>query len=886
MTDRPAPGPRGPRDFPPHWQADVLASDGGVVHLRPIVPDDADAVLAFHEGLSERTRYLRYFGPQPTLSPRILARTTTVDHYERVALVAWLGHKIIGMGLYESLADDGRPHAAEVAFVIADEHQGRGLGPILLEHLAGAAAECGFHEFEADIMAENRAMITVFRSAGYQVSRSYDGATVHVEFTIDPSDALLAVRNARERASEARSVQNLLTPTSVAVIGASPDPRKVGNAVLAAILRSGFTGPVFPVHPTCRSVRGVRAYPTLGDVPDDVDMAVVAVPAENFDAVLDDCLEKRVKSMVVLTSGFGETGASGMRVERRMAEAVRAHGMRMVGPNALGVINMTDGVRLNATLADVVPPPGNAAFFCQSGSLGIAILAAAARRGIGLSTFISAGNRADVSGNDSLQFWDTDPDTEVILLYLETFGNARKFARLARRVSRQKPIVAVKSGHHESSSGVGDDVFRALFAQSGVIQVETISELFDVASLLSYQPLPAGDRVAIIANSTAVSLLAVDAGRRAGLRVADPTDLGAAAEPADFTAAIRAAMASPDVDAVITVFVPPIALSPTDFADAILAGAAGGTKPIVATFLGAEGVIEELSVFDEAGRRMRGSVPAYPEPGSAALALARAWAYSSWRARPQSPVVRPAGVDVDGARTLVRQWLEEGGGAMTELSDLQSALLLSLYGIHVTPFSEVSDADQAVAAADRYGYPVAVKAMGRDWRHRADRSNVRLDVVDAAGVRLAYEALVKLTGEPVVQVQQMAAKGIDCRVSAHSDTAVGGLMAFGLGGVAGEMLGDRSYQVLPVSDADADALVDASRSARLLKGYRGVGPVDRDALRDLIVRVSTMADDIPEIHALICDPVLSSVDGAAITSTSVTIGQVATALDAGPRRLR
>ncbi|MBQ7806866.1 GNAT family N-acetyltransferase, partial [Rhodococcus sp. (in: high G+C Gram-positive bacteria)] len=506
--------------YPHSWVVDVLASDGGAVALRPIVPEDADKLVEFHGKLSERTRYLRYFGPYPTMSARDVKNFTTVDHHNRVAFVTMLGDEIIAVGRYERLLDVGDGKSAEVAFVVADAHQGRGLGPILLEYLAAAAAENGLTMFVAEVLSENRNMVTVFREAGYQVSRSFDGGVLRLEFAIDPTEALVSVRNSRERAAEARSMGNVLSPRSVAVIGASADPAKVGNAVLTNLLRGGFTGPVYPVNAEHRSVHGVRAYPTVRDIPDDVDLAVVAVPAESINSVLDDCLDKGVKALVVVSSGFSESGPDGRSSERKLVHAARAHGMRLIGPNALGVANNDPAISLNATLAPVLPVAGNVGFFCQSGALGIAILDEAARSRIGLSAFVSAGNRADVSGNDLLQYWDSDQSTEVVLLYLESFGNPRKFSRIARRVARKKPIVAVKSGRHAvppvlAATGVeiDDSIVRALFEQAGVIQVGSISQLFDCALLFGYQPLPAGPRLAVIGNSTALGVLAADAAR-------------------------------------------------------------------------------------------------------------------------------------------------------------------------------------------------------------------------------------------------------------------------------------------------------------------------------------------------------------------------------------
>ncbi|GAB09348.1 putative acetate--CoA ligase [Gordonia araii NBRC 100433] len=888
-------------EYPREWAADVLASDGGVVHLRPIVPDDADDVVAFHSRLSERTRYMRYFGPTPVLPPREVARVTTVDYRDRVALVALLGGKIIAIGVYEGLAAAGRPESAEVAFVVDDAHQGRGLGPILLEHLAGAAAENGFTRFEAEVLAENTNMVTVFRDAGYQLSRSFDGSNVHVEFLIDPTEALLSVRNARERASEARSVANLLRPESVAVIGASSDRRKVGNVLLANIISAGFTGPVYPVNgpgaggeraPASSadtedgvrrpsSVLGIRAYPTVRDIPDPVDLAVVAVPAAVVDEVLDDCLAKGVKTLVVVSAGFAESGEAGKESQRRLVAAVREHGMRLVGPNALGVANNDPSVSLNATLAPRIPEPGRVGFFCQSGTLGIAILDTAARRQLGLSTFVSAGNRADVSGNDVLQYWDTDDATDVVLLYLESFGNPRKFSRIARRVSREKPIIAVKT-----PVGPDDDrVARMVLEQAGVIQVETISELFDAAALLAYQPLPAGPRTAVVGNSSALGALAATVGAGLGLDVVDSVDVGPAASASEFGAAVAAAADNDDCDAIIAVFVPPVAVKADEYAAALLAATIGSAKPVVSTFLGDEGLLPGLSVHGEDGAPVRGSIPSYRSPERAATALAHAWRYRAWRERPDSATTRPHGTDPETVRPQIRELLAENDDEVVTLSPSVSAGLLKHYGIDVVPFAEVRSIHEASAAARHLGFPVAVKAISPRWRGRADREGARLDLPDATSVITAFGELSELTGDDVLHVQRMAPKGVATMLRAFTHPRFGAVISFGMAGHTFELLEDAAYRALPLTDLDARDLVAAPRSAALLTGYQGQQPADTDALADLLMRVSFLVEDIPEVREVLCDQILASTDRASVLNAQITIGPVSKGMDTGPRRL-
>ncbi|MGW6621015.1 GNAT family N-acetyltransferase [Nocardia sp. NPDC055002] len=1032
--------PANPPAPPQHWYGDVLAADGGVVRVRPIVPADADALAAFHTRLSDRTRYLRYFGPYPQISPKDMYRTTHVDYRDRVGLVAVLGTSIIGVARYELLARPG-PRAAEVAFVVADEHQGRGLGSVLLEHLAGAAAENEVIAFVAEVLAENEAMITVFREAGYQLQRSRDGSEVHLEFAIDPTEALRTVRDSREAASEARSVGNLLAPGSVAVIGASPEQTRVGGAVFANLLAGGFSGPVFPVNLHRRSVRGVRAYAAVSEIPDEVDLAVVAVPPAAIGAVLDDCMAKGVKGLVVLTAGFGETGAAGLAAEHDLVAAARGHGMRVVGPSALGIANTDPAVGLNATLAPVLPQRGRIGFFCQSGPLGAAILGEAAARNLGLSTFVSAGNRADVSGNDLLQYWDTAADTEVILLYLESFGNPRKFSRLARRVARGKPIVAVSSGRLAAGADMDRIVVRDLFGQAGIIQVDSISELFDCAALLACQPLPKGPRVAVVGNSAALNWLAIDAARSEGLRVhrpvtavdrgpgarptergvqaarplepdprnarpderteraaeragrsawglrgarrgsrgpadsgadragdisgaadrtrgsaappdrttgsagrpdrtrgsagppdrargsagssdrtidsarpahraadsagptshtegdlgptvrsADsaivdgPVDLGPEATPADFREAVLAALRSEEVDAVIVVVAPPVPVPMEGFGDALRAAAAAAPgKPVLTTFVAESGIPRQLAVRTTAGAPARGSIPSYPDPERAARALARVDRYARWRDRPISPVVRPPGIDTAAAAALVEGWLAESGGRW--LTDEEAVRLLGCYGIDVVEFRAVRDADQAVAAAEELGYPVAAKATGELWRRRPDLIGVRLDLWGPEAVRQAYTDLVEICGDPLLHVQKMATKGVGCVLRVTDDPSFGSVIQFGLSGMIIDLLGDRAYRALPLTEEEATALIDAPRAAPLLSDGPGRVGVDKAALAELAQRISALFDDIPQMRELSCDPVLAASASAEIIYARARIGPEPSRFDTGPRRL-
>ncbi len=831
--------------------ADVLLSDGATVHLRPIRPEDAPAIVAMHGRFSERTRYLRYFSPYPRIPERDLERFVTVDHRDREAFVVALGDRLIAVGRYERLGPGSED--AEVAFVVEDAHQGRGVGSVLLEHLAAAGAEAGIRRFVAEVLPANGAMLRVFADAGYEVQRRYADGVVHLSFPTAPTERSQQVIWRREQNAEARSIARLLAPRAVAVYGASVSGRGVGAALLRNLTEGGFTGPVHPIHPSAEAVGGLPAYRSATEA-SDVDMAVVAVPPESVREVVDDAAAAGVHALVVVSAGFEETGPAGARAQEDVVRTAHVAGMRVVGPNCLGVANTDPAVRLNATLAPRLPAPGRVGFFSQSGALGVALLAEAERRGLGLSTFVSAGNRADVSGNDLLQFWQDDPATDAILLYLETFGNPRKFARLARRIGRTKPVVAVASTARPAGTPLDPPAVTALFARSGVIRVETVAELFDVGVLVARQPLPAGRRVAVVTNSSALGRLAAAAVRADGLVLAEgyPVDLPPQCTGDEYAAALRVAATDDGVDALVVVFAPPL----PGAADLPVLPAQGD-KPMVATFL--------------AGSPPPG-VPAYPSVEEAVRALAAVARYAQWRRQPAGTL--PALSEVDdmaAGRALV-------GG------DVEG--LLAAYGIEVAPSLTADSADAAVAAAGQVGYPVALKAAGAALRHRLDLGAVRLNLADAGAVRRAYREVAAPFGLEVL-VQRMVPPGVACVIEATEDPVFGPIVGFGLGGLAIELLGDRAWHPAPLTDRDAHALLDAPKAAPLLTGYRGTPAVSRDALADLLLRVGRLVDDQPQVHALTLNPVLARPDGLSVLHAAAHIGPAGVPRpDTGPRRLR
>ena len=671
-----------PAGYPGQWEADAVLSDGGTVHIRPIRPDDSAGIQALHQRLSTDTIYFRFFTPLPRLNPRMLERFTVVDYVDRLALVAELGEDLIAVARYDRQPGTDE---AEVAFVVDDAHQGRGLGSLLLEHLAVAAKENGIRRFVADTLPGNQRMLGVFHDAGFGDERQFADGVVRVSFPIEPTDASIAASHAREHRAAAHSVQRLLAPRSIAVIGASRQPRTIGHEILTNLLSGGFGGPVYPVHPTATHVASVRAFPSVVDIPDEVDLAVIVVPAAAVSGVIDECARKRVGGLVVISAGFGETGPEGAKAERQLVEQARRQGMRMIGPNCMGVVNTGTGVRMNATFAPVRPVAGRVGFSSQSGALGIAVLDELNRLGIGVSTFVSLGNKADVSSNDLLEFWEDDPATDVVLLYLESFGNPRTFARLARQLSRRKPIVAVKSARSGAglrlaqgrSEGGSDQAVDALFRQTGVIRVDTLEQLFDVAQVLANQPLPGGRRVAIVGNADGPAVLAADGLEGLGMVVADAIDLGANASPAQYEAALAAALADPEVDAVLTIFIPPLVIAADEVAAAMVrAAAAQPAKPMVANFLAQRGIRDELRL--PGGR----SIPSFTYPEAAALALARVAGYAEWRRQPSGSTPVFDDVDPQAARALVERLLP-GHPDGVWLNQTDAAALLDAYGISV-----------------------------------------------------------------------------------------------------------------------------------------------------------------------------------------------------------
>ena len=857
--------------YPSHWEADVLLRDGRTAHIRPVTPDDEGLLVDFYDNhVSDTSKYYRFFSPMPHLSQRDVTRFTHVDYVSRVAFVLMLREQMIAIGRYDVTS----PGEAEVAFLVSDDHQGRGIGQLLLENLSQAGRERGIEKFVAEVLPDNARMIQVFRDAGYHVASGYEDGVIHLEFPIEPTPTAIGVMLNREHEAEAASINRFLNPRSVAIIGASRRQETVGQVLVRNMVNADFTGRVYVVNPNTSAVSGMPAYKSVQDIEGEVDVAIVAVPADAVQDVVLDCAAKGVLGLVVISSGFAETGDEGRQRQRRLVGLSRSYGLRLIGPNALGIINTDPTVRINASLSQVMPPRGRAGFFCQSGALGSAILEKVQNRGLGLSTFVSAGNRADVSGNDLLQYWEEDDSTEVVMMYLESLGNPRKFSRIARRVSLRKPIVAVRSGRTTQGVPMGHAVRKiaappqavdAMFRQAGVIQVDTLEDMFDVAQLLAHQPLPRGRRVAIVGNSDALGLLAADAAAGAGLVVNRQVPLPAEPTAEDFEDALDTAIDDPEVDAVVAVYIPPLSVSGEDIANVLAAVGEQSDKPLVSSFLGAEGVPELLRVPDVAGSTAgRGSVPSYSSVESAVRALARVVEYAVWLRTPDGPVPDNDDVDRDRARRLVSTVLSKRptGG---ELERDELIELLASYGVILWPTLPVSTLEEARDAGRQLAWDVVLKETADHVRERPDMAHVWRNISDDHEMEEAWRSLTGFVGDVDAAgfvVQKVAGPGVPIVIRSIEDPLFGPVVSFGVGGPMSELLGDRSYRIPPLSQRDAAAMVREVKAAPMLFGYRGTDVVDVEEVERLIRRVAQLQNDLPQISALTLDLVLAGPRGA------------------------
>jgi acetate---CoA ligase (ADP-forming) len=879
-----------PPGYPPEWVGDAVLKDGGTIRIRPIAPQDGVALRAFVRNLSAESSYFRFFRVKHDLEPEEVRAFTELDYLDSMAFVAVHEGRLIGVGRYTKVdAVDG---LAEVAFAVADDQQGRGIGTVLLNRLTAYARNHGIDKFRAFLLAGNYAMMRVFRDSGFHLARDLDEGVYTVDFPTEESDATREVGERNERTATRASLMPLFYPTSIAVIGASRDPLSIGGRLFANLISGGFTGPVFPVNPKSPVVRSVKGYPTVVDIPDPVDLAFIVVPAALVIDSVRQCAEKGVKAIVVITAGFSETGEQGKALEEELLSVVRDTGMRMVGPNCMGIVNTDPTVAMDGQFGPLTPPPGNVAMSSQSGALGLAILDHAKALNIGISMFVSVGNKSDVSGNDLLLFWEEHAGTDVILLYLESFGNPRRFARLARRIGKTKPIVAVKSGRtaagaraassHTGSLASLDVAVDALFRQAGVIRVETLEELFDVTALLSNQPVPSGRRVGLVTNAGGPAILAVDALESRGFQVPElsadtqselrgflpadasvrnPVDMIAAAGPDEYRKALDILLRSDELDSVVAMYVPasPVGMEATARVIREAGEAHHGAKTFLTVFMRSLGAPPELSSGES-------KIPAFPFPERAAMALEAAAHYGEWRRRPEGAIPGFDDLDPDGARDVVGTALTRLGedGGWLEPADVDR--LLAAYGIRVPRSQVVADGAEAVRVAADLGSPVVLKVLSPSALHKSDVGGVALDVVGDDEVTAAFDRVWGAVPDPQgVLVQEFVSGGHEVLIGMVEDPNFGPLIVFGLGGVFVELIGDVAFRIHPLTDLDAAEMVGEVKSARLLEGYRGAEPGDVAAVRETLLRVSAMIGGLPEIAEMDLNPVKVGPPGAGVT---------------------
>ncbi len=848
----------------------VVLRDGTTLRLRPLAAGDEQWLgrLDTQVSADRNAAFLRLL---PS-TPEHVSRVVNAAPGDAFALVAELSGTPCAVATYRRRPDAA--DRAEVAIAVAGTAQGRGIGTRMLETLADIGREHGLSAFEAEMGGSHDAMLRVLSDSGFDVGNHQDAGVLSVEISLEPTPELEARIAARAQVAATASIRSFFSPGSVAVVGASATRGKIGSEILHNIQERGFTGRLVAIHPTLRDIGGAATYPRVTDVPHPVDLAVVCVPAVAVAGVVDDCIAHGVKALVIITAGFSEIGAEGAALEADLVARIRRAGVRLVGPNCMGLVNTDPAVRLNATFSPVYPPAGRLAMSTQSGALGLAILDYARQHEIGLSTFVSIGNKADVSANDLLQYWAGDDRTDVILLYLESFGNPRKFSQIARRIGRRKPIVAVKSGRsaagaraaasHTGALASSDTIVDALFRQSGVIRTHTIEEMFDVARLLVHQPVPRGRRVAILTNAGGPGILAADACEAEGLTVprlsdesaaalramlareasvSNPVDMVASARPDQYERALGVLLADDGIDAVIVIFIPPLVTRTEDVARAVKrAREANPGKPTLAIFM--------PSI---AAQPLLAPVPCFSFPEAAAVAVARAAAYGEWLRAPESPPPDFDDIDVSSARTIIDTALERGGGW---LDPLEAQALLAAAGLAVARGEIATSEDEAVQAAERLGLPVVLKGAGPQLIHKTELQAVITGLRSLEAVGRAWRDLEARLGERMTGafVQEMVRGGVEMLVGAVEDPTFGPVIACATGGTLAEVMADSQFRLHPLGPEDAADMIRRLRGSVLLDGYRGSAPVDKAALKDALLRLSALMGLCPEIAELDINP--------------------------------
>ncbi|MFC7331100.1 GNAT family N-acetyltransferase [Marinactinospora rubrisoli] len=858
-------------------QMHALLTDGGIVRLRPATPADTAEVRRMHRTMSAENRRMRFFVPGPRAGDEVAERLCRPPDSAHAALVAILADEIVGVAGYERA---GEEPTAEISLAVADHVHGRGVGTLLLEHLASHARRSGIAAFSAQVLLGNHAMLRVFADAGLPLHRRPAAGVVDIDIPLTMDDRYLAAVGERESRAERESLNRVLRPSSVAVAGVTRRAVSVGNAVVRNILGAGYTGHLHLVHPRTADVAGVAAYPSAADLPEAPDLVVVAVPAAAVTGVARACGERGAGGLVVLSAGLTPA------LQRELLETCRTHGMRLVGPNCFGVANLDPGVRLQATFSAHRPRPGRACVIAQSGGVGITLMEHLSRLEVGVSTFASVGDRLDVSSNDLLAWAESDPGTRMAVVHVESFGNPRKFSRIARRVSREMPVLAMLTGRttagrraaaaHTGGASVPELAGTALFRQAGLTPARSVTEMVEAAAMLAHQPLPAGPRVAVVTNTAGTGVLTADACGDAGLEVpelgiglrrrlaellppgsgcANPVDTTPQVRTEQVRACVEAVAASPEVDAVVVVVVPTALADPAPMVAADTAG-----KPLLAVVPEQAEAVTVLPAGDRA-------VPSFGAPESAATALGHAWARTRWLARPSGTVPAFPGVDVEDARAVLHGFLAERPGGWLPLD--RALRLLDGYGIATAPWRAVRSAEEAIDAFDALGGRVAVKGDTAGLAHRRAAGALRLDLDRPEGVRAAYRAMAERF--PTVVVQAMAPREFETRLGVIHQPDLGPLVVFGLGGSYADALDVRVARLTPLTDVDAAELVREVRAAAALGSPPGERRVDLPALQDAALRVSRLAGDLPEVAELDVNPVSVGARGAVALDARVRV---------------
>jgi acyl-CoA synthetase (NDP forming)/RimJ/RimL family protein N-acetyltransferase len=867
---------------------DVILRDGQTLRLRAPVASDRDALVAFLEDLSPDSRQMRFHG---TLRPgaRLIEGDLEPDWSEHGALIGSLVQEgrehVVALASYARLRD---PSAAEVAFAVANRLQGLGVGTRLLEQLARRASAAGIERLIFEILTRNAGMLAVVAGAGFAVTQRRLGGVIEATMSIEPTGESLARRDERDHVAVAASLRHFLEPSSLAVIGASARRGTIGGELFRNVVAAGFRGPAHPVNRSGEEVAGVPAAASVRAIEGAVDLAVICVPADAVLAAATDALEGGVRALCVISAGFAEVGAEGAARQQQLLALVRSYGGRMIGPNCLGVASTP--ALLNATFAASALPPGSVGFASQSGALGLAAVEQARGRGLGLSSFVSLGNKADVSSNDLLEYWEDDDGTNVVALYLESFGNPERFSRIARRVARRKPVLALKGGvsaagaraaaSHTAALASSEAAVEALFHQAGVQRMRTLSELLDAAALLSSQPLPAGPRVTVLTNAGGLGILCADACEAEGLQLPEPEpatrDRLAAVVPAEaslrnpidllgsatgttFAAALGPLLVDPEVDSICVLFVRPAIARTEDVAKAVeaaLTAAGDHGKTVTGVFLSAEPLV---------GGTAPSRLATFSSPEAAARALGVGVRRAAWLRRPEGRVPALGGIDRATARAVARAALNGVDDAW--LGADASRRLLEAYGIRLVGEALADDPEAAATAASELGFPVVVKTA-EPGAHKTESGGVVLDLRDAAAVR---EAAAGIGG--AVLVQSMS-EGAELLAGVVRDPIFGPIVALGLGGVLAELVDAVTFRIAPLTDLDAAELVAARPVRRLVAGFRGRPPLDEAALLDLLHRLSALATDVPEVAELDLNPVLARADGYVAVDRRVRVRRV------------